>query len=110
MGLKHFEIAVWLLSQYLGIYMFSFFHPFSLADGGSVTCELNVGLIAPQSEGGGEEASLVHLREPESGKSSHFVAHCKISNYSSLENLALSPITRHERTHKILRRLAIILT
>ena len=34
--------------------MFSFFHPFSLADVGSVTCELNVELIAPQSEGGSQ--------------------------------------------------------
>ena len=90
MDLKHFEIAVWWLPQYSGIYIFAFFHPFSLADVGSVTCELNVELIAPQSEGvRGEEASLVNLREPGSGKCSHFVAHYKI---------AQSPITRYKKS------------
>ena len=76
-------------SSIFGDLYFCLFHPFSLADGGSVTCELNVGLIAPQSEEGREEASLVHLREPGSGKCSHFVAHYKI---------AQSPITRYKKS------------
>ena len=60
------------------LFLFLSFDLFSLADGGSLTCELNVELIAPQRKSQPAEAE-----SGESGKSTHFVVgHDKISNNS----------------------------